>query len=64
MGIPALRQYLDDPSLAAGWLRGLGIVDVRRAHGNLLGMARAGGDGGEYREKHRRRWLRVQRTEN
>lgn len=42
MDIPTLRQYLDIPSDAADWLRGLGIVDVRRAHGNLVGMAAAG----------------------
>jgi len=37
-----LHQHLDDPAAAAGWLRGLGITDVRRAHENLLAMARAG----------------------
>ena len=42
MDIPTLRQYLDDSYAAAVWLCGLGIVDVRRAHGNLLGMATAG----------------------
>lgn len=42
MDIPTLRQYLDDPDAAAVWLCGIGIVDVRRAHGNLLGMATAG----------------------
>ena len=42
MLIPTLRQYLDDPTAAAAWLTGLGIVDTRRAHGNLLGMAEAG----------------------
>ncbi len=42
MNIERLRQYLDDSYAAAVWLCGLGIVDVRRAHGNLLGMATAG----------------------
>jgi [glutamine synthetase] adenylyltransferase / [glutamine synthetase]-adenylyl-L-tyrosine phosphorylase len=42
MNIPTLCQYLDIPSDAADWLRGLGIVDVRRAHGNLVGMAACG----------------------
>ena len=37
-----LRQYLDDFYTAAAWLRGLGIVDLQRAHGNLRGMAEAG----------------------
>jgi glutamate-ammonia-ligase adenylyltransferase len=41
--LPAtLRQYLDDACAAGAWLRGLGIVNVRRAHGNLRGMAEAG----------------------
>jgi [glutamine synthetase] adenylyltransferase / [glutamine synthetase]-adenylyl-L-tyrosine phosphorylase len=42
MDIPTLHHYLDDPYDAAVWLCGLGIVDVRRGHGNLLGMAAAG----------------------
>lgn len=42
MDIPTLRQYLDDPFDAAVWLCGMGIVDVRRGHGNLVGMATAG----------------------
>jgi glutamate-ammonia-ligase adenylyltransferase len=42
MNIATLCQYLDDPSAAAVWLGGLGIVDVRRAHGNLVGMAAGG----------------------
>ncbi|MEN6457367.1 MAG: hypothetical protein ABFC63_00345 [Thermoguttaceae bacterium] len=41
MNTASLRQYLDDPSAAADWLRGLGIVDTRRAHGNLVDMAEA-----------------------
>ena len=42
MNIETLRQYLDDSYAAGVWLCGLGIIDVRRAHGNLLGMATAG----------------------
>jgi [glutamine synthetase] adenylyltransferase / [glutamine synthetase]-adenylyl-L-tyrosine phosphorylase len=42
MNIETIRQYLDDSYVAAAWLCGLGLVDVRRAHGNLLGMATAG----------------------
>jgi len=42
MNIPTLRQYLDDSYAAGVWLCGLGIADVRRAYGNLLGMATAG----------------------
>lgn len=42
MNLETLRQYLDDSYAAAVWLCGLGIVDVRRAHGNLVGMATAG----------------------
>ena len=42
MNTTTLRQYLDDAYAAAVWLCGLGIVDVRRAHGNLVGMAAAG----------------------
>ncbi len=42
MDTAALHRYLDDPSAAAEWLRGLGIADVRRAQGNLAGMAAAG----------------------
>ena len=42
MNTSTLRQYLDDSYAAGVWLCGLGIVDVRRAHGNLLGMAEAG----------------------
>jgi len=34
-----LRRYLDDPHAAAGWLRGLGMVDLKRAHANLVRMA-------------------------
>ena len=42
MNIANLRCYLDDPDAAATWLRGLGIVDARRAYTNLLDMAEAG----------------------
>jgi len=42
MNTATLRQYLDDSCTAGAWLRGLGLVDVRRAHRNLLGMAEAG----------------------
>ncbi|MCR4411871.1 MAG: hypothetical protein NUV77_05525, partial [Thermoguttaceae bacterium] len=42
MDLPTLRQYLDDSSAAAGWLRSLGIVDVRRAHANLVHLATSG----------------------
>jgi len=34
-----LRRYLDDHHAAAGWLRGLGLVDLKRAHANLVRMA-------------------------
>jgi len=34
-----LRQYLDDPNAAADWLRGLRVVDLKRAHANLVRMA-------------------------
>lgn len=37
-----LRGYLDDPSAAAGFLAGLGLTDARRAHANLLEIARGG----------------------
>lgn len=42
MNISTLCQYLDDSYAAGTWLCGLGVVDVRRAHGNLVGMATAG----------------------
>ena len=42
MEIATLRQYLDDSYAAGVWLCGLGIVDVRRGQGNLVGMATAG----------------------
>ena len=42
MDIPTLRRYLDDPSAGAGWLGGLGVADVKRAHAGLLSMAATG----------------------
>jgi [glutamine synthetase] adenylyltransferase / [glutamine synthetase]-adenylyl-L-tyrosine phosphorylase len=42
MNISALRQYLDDFDSATAWLRELGLVDLRRGHGNIVGMAEAG----------------------
>lgn len=42
MDTSTFRQYLDDSYAAAVWLCGLGIVDVRKAHANLVGMAMAG----------------------
>ncbi len=35
-------DLLDDSAAAAGWLATLGITDPRRAHENLLNIARAG----------------------
>ena len=31
-----LREYLENAPTASEWLRGMGIVDTQRAHGNLL----------------------------
>jgi len=42
MDIPTLRQYLDDCDAASPWLQSLGVVDVKRAHGRLVGMATSG----------------------
>ena len=42
MNTQTLRQYLDDPDAAAEWLRGLGVVDLRRAHADLVRIAEAG----------------------
>jgi glutamate-ammonia-ligase adenylyltransferase len=42
MEILTLRTYLDDQSAAAPWLGSLGLVDLRRAHSNLLRMATSG----------------------
>lgn len=35
MDIAFARRLLDDPEAAAEWLRGLGVVDMRRGHANL-----------------------------
>lgn len=42
MTIEQLRNYLDNPAEAEGWLRSCSIEDPRRAHANLVGMATAG----------------------
>ena len=42
MDIAELRQYLDDPEAAAGWLGTLGLSDTKRAHANLVRMAASG----------------------
>ncbi len=42
MDTQTLRKYLDDPAAAAGWLRGLGVVDLKRAHADLVRIAEAG----------------------
>lgn len=42
MDVAVVCRYLDDPAAAAEWLHTLGLVDVRRAHGNLLRMATGG----------------------
>lgn len=42
MDLDLLKRYLDDPATAAAWLRGLGMVDVRRAHANLVNIATGG----------------------
>lgn len=42
MDVATLARYLESPEAAAGWLRGLGIVDVRRGHKNLAGIAASG----------------------
>ncbi|MFH1921401.1 MAG: bifunctional [glutamate--ammonia ligase]-adenylyl-L-tyrosine phosphorylase/[glutamate--ammonia-ligase] adenylyltransferase [Planctomycetota bacterium] len=42
MDTALLSHYLDDPTAAADWLKSLGLVDIRRAHGNLLQMATGG----------------------
>ncbi|HTU25598.1 MAG TPA: bifunctional [glutamate--ammonia ligase]-adenylyl-L-tyrosine phosphorylase/[glutamate--ammonia-ligase] adenylyltransferase [Pirellulales bacterium] len=42
MQIDLLRSYLDDEAKAASWFRSLGIVDVKRAHANLVDMATVG----------------------
>jgi len=40
--IARLRQYLDDPAAADGWLESLGLIDTKRAHANLVRMAAGG----------------------
>ena len=42
MDIHTLHQCLDEPDIAARWLRGWGVLDVKRAHGNLVAMATSG----------------------
>ncbi|MHB1036008.1 MAG: [protein-PII] uridylyltransferase family protein [Pirellulales bacterium] len=42
MHIDQLYRYLENPGEAAGWLRSLGLEDLRRGHGNLVGMATSG----------------------
>ncbi|NLF06571.1 MAG: bifunctional [glutamate--ammonia ligase]-adenylyl-L-tyrosine phosphorylase/[glutamate--ammonia-ligase] adenylyltransferase [Pirellulaceae bacterium] len=42
MDTATARNYISDPAVAGEWLAGLGVVDGRRGHGNLLGIARAG----------------------
>jgi glutamate-ammonia-ligase adenylyltransferase len=42
MDIAQLRAWLDDPETAAPWLEKLKLVDVRRAHTNLVKIATAG----------------------
>ena len=42
MDIETLRRYLDDPSLAADWLRGLGLENIQRGHANLVKIATSG----------------------
>ena len=42
MEIATLRTYLDDQAAAAPWLGSMGLVDLRRPHGNLLRMATSG----------------------
>ncbi len=42
MNTDTLREYLDDSSTATKWLRGMGLVDTRRAHANLVEIAVSG----------------------
>ena len=37
-----LVRYLDRPESAVEWLRSWGLENIERAHGNLLGLAKAG----------------------
>ena len=42
MDISLLAEYLAQPALADPWLRGMGIVDPKRAHSNLVQMTAFG----------------------
>src|SRR3989304_841500 len=42
MDVLTLRKYLDHPEAAEPWLRNLGLLDLKRGHGNILAMAEAG----------------------
>src|SRR5690606_28606361 len=42
MQIGEIRSILDDPQRAAAWLRPLGVVELARAHDNLVRMATGG----------------------
>ena len=42
MDIATLRRYLDDADAAQEFLKGLGVVDLRRAHAAVVNMASAG----------------------
>ena len=42
MDLATLRQYLDDANAAVPWLQSLGMVDLRRAHANLVRIATCG----------------------
>ncbi|NQT17118.1 MAG: bifunctional [glutamate--ammonia ligase]-adenylyl-L-tyrosine phosphorylase/[glutamate--ammonia-ligase] adenylyltransferase [Planctomycetes bacterium] len=39
MDVSQVRQYLDNPTAAAEWLRSLGLIDTRRAHACLVRLA-------------------------
>ena len=42
MEVTTLRNYLDDLSAAQGFLRGLGVVDLKHAHAAMVHIASAG----------------------
>ena len=42
MDVLTLRKYLDHADAAEPWLRGLGLTDVKRGHGNIVAMAESG----------------------
>ena len=44
MPIDQLHRYLDEPSAAEPWLHSLGVVNISRAHANLVNMATVGAD--------------------